>query len=51
MATPLRVVKEYLAKPIDDVIFIPLVQSEVRSYSSQLFVKMIYSVLISHRQL
>lgn len=28
MSTPLRVVKEYLAKPIDDIIFIPLVQSE-----------------------
>jgi len=28
MSTSLRVVKEYLAKPIDDIIFIPLVQSE-----------------------
>jgi len=28
MATPLRVVKEYLSKPADDILFVPLVQSE-----------------------
>lgn len=29
MSTPLSVVKEYLSKPVDDVMFVPLVQSEL----------------------